>query len=455
MPWITPRTNTRLKLRPIDSSQLSPNEWRDRVSGEKLGIVAVRKAENKHWQVRLAGDLTIGGTKVREVYLWPDHWQGLDQALLASLDAGRQKAIGFNVGTAQKIPGGIELPVAYKSQTDNENNPSGSCNVTSAAICLEYWGIKPTSNRQLEDIIYEWMIDNGLSRHDPIHLKRAIEHFGCRDDFTTRASIAEIKKALDNGNPVIAHGYFTQFGHIIVLIGYTDKGFIVLDPYGEWTADGYLKNDSQSPKRGERIVYSFGLIERCCLPDGGCWAHFVTRSGVQAKQSNPPPAKSLRETPKYKPQEFRLNSVAIALIKSFEGLELSAYVCSAGVLTIGLGTTVYPDGSPVQWGDTCTEAQAIEWFSHDSDRFIKALRNMVDVPLTGLQIAALTSFIYNCGEGAFEESTLRREINANASISAIEAQLMRWTNNGLAGLVSRRNAECALWRGEKDWERYR
>lgn len=458
MPWINPVQNTRLKLRPIDSSQLGANEFRDRKAGDRLGIVSVRKADNKHWQVRLAGELTIGGRKVRECFLWPEHWNGLDKALLASLEASRQKAISLNLGTAKKIPGGVELPVVYKSQLDNSNNPTGSCNVTSAAMCLEYWGIKSPNSKQLEDVLYEWLIAQGLSRHDPNHLKRAIEHFGCRDDFTTRASIEEIKKAIDNGIPVIVHGYFTQFGHIIVLIGYNDKGFIVLDPYGEWTSNGYIKNNSAVPNRGERLVYSYGLIERTCLPDGGCWAHFVTRPGVPA---NPPetatpiqPANT-GSPRKYKPQELRLNSVAIDVIKSFEGLELSAYICSAGVPTIGIGTTVYPNGKPVRMGDTCTEAQAIEYFRHDAERFIKAMRDLIDVPLTGLQAAALTSWTYNCGEGALEESTLRRVINQGGSADAVQAQLRRWTNGGLAGLVSRREAECALWRGDRNWQKYR
>ena len=43
----------------------------------------------------------------------------------------------------------------------------------------------------------------------------------------------------------------------------------------------------------------------------------------------------------------------IDLIKQFEGLELTAYHCSAGVPTIGYGHT-----RGVSLGDTCTEAQA-------------------------------------------------------------------------------------------------
>jgi GH24 family phage-related lysozyme (muramidase)/uncharacterized protein YvpB len=452
MPWINPIADTKLKLRPIDSAQLGVNEIQSRRAGDRLGIVAIRKADNNHWQVRLAGDLTIGGQKVRELYLWPPHWDGAASALLQTAEATTAKVIAQNYGSAKAIPGGVVLGVPYRSQRDNSNNPDGSCNVTSAAMCLEYWGIAENEGKQLEDEMYEWLINKGLSRHDPIDLKKAIEAFGCSDNFTTRAQIEQIKEALRNGIPVVVHGWFSTSGHIIVLIGYDEKGFLVHDPYGEWTAGGYLN------KSGKALHYSYGLIERKCLPDGGCWAHFVTRPGVSQGK-----AVAAYAPKKYRPQEFRLNSVAIAVKKSFEGLELEAYPCSRGVPTIGIGTTVYPNGQPVRMGDTCTEAQAYEYFDYDSNRFMKALRRLVDVPLTGLQIAALTSFIYNVGEGSeadpdepgFAGSTLRKRINANAPSEEIQAQFRRWTNDNTPGLIARREVECALWRGEKDWEKYR
>jgi GH24 family phage-related lysozyme (muramidase) len=470
MPWITPTQNTLLKLRPTDSKQLGGNEFRQRNAGDRLGVVAVRKADNNHWQVRLAGDLTIGGTKTRELFIWPGHWDGAAAALAASLDAARTKAISMSAKAPLTVANGVVLNIAYKSQIDNANNPTGSCNVTSSAMCLEYWGVKAKGAGQLEDELYEWLQREGLSRHDPNHLKLAIEAYGCRDDFSTRATIAEIKQAIDNAIPVIVHGYFTTFGHIIVLIGYNDKGFICHDPYGEWTSGGYDRNDEVNPKKGEAIVYSYGLIERTCCPDGGCWAHFVTRLGVQ-KSSTPPPTAKEGNSPlsttavvsrKYSPQDFRLNSIATAMIKSYEGLDLDAYLCSEGIPTIGIGTTVYPDGREVKMGDRCTELEALGYFHRDIDRFMKALRDLVDVSLTGRQIAALTSFIYNCGIGSttdpdhpgFAGSTLRKLINQSASPDKIQEQFRRWTNSGTEGLIKRRESECELWQGGK-WETHR
>jgi lysozyme len=157
---------------------------------------------------------------------------------------------------------------------------------------------------------------------------------------------------------------------------------------------------------------------------------------------------------RFKPQELRLNSIAIAMIKSFEGLELKQYTCSAGVSSIGLGTTRFFDGGPIPAGATITEAQAIELFQRDIEEFISALRSLIDRPITARQAAALTSWIYNCGIGALEESTLLKVINGGGSDAEIQAQFRRWTNGGLAGLVSRREAECELWVGGK-WEKHR
>jgi GH24 family phage-related lysozyme (muramidase)/uncharacterized protein YvpB len=410
--------------------------------------------------VRLAGDLTIGGKPTRELFIWPGHWDGAAAALAASLEAARTQAIVMSAKASKPILNGCILDIGYKSQTDNRNNPTGSCNVTSSAMCLTYWGIKGSGQGQFEDELYEWMENEGLSRHEPNHLKIMIEHFGCRDHFTTRASIAEIKKALDSGVPVIVHGYFTTFGHIIVIIGYNDKGFICHDPYGEWTSVRYDLNDSSNPNKGKAILYSYGLIERTCLPDGGCWAHFVTRPGFTPPKSNQTAPTSKATTSagsprRFKPQEFRSNSIFVKFVTHFEGLELEQYYCSAGVSTIGIGTTRWFDGGPIPQGAKITREQAIELFNRDTKEFVAAVRQGVDVPLTARQIAALISFAYNNGVGAFLDSTLLKVINRNGTNAEVREQFRRWVKAGdnvIDGLIRRRNAEAMLWEGRDDWE---
>lgn len=141
------------------------------------------------------------------------------------------------------------------------------------------------------------------------------------------------------------------------------------------------------------------------------------------------------------------NQAGIELIKEFEGLRLRAYLCPAGVATIGYGTTIYPTGRKVQLGDTCTEGQAEQFLRHDLRAFEREVERMVRVPINPNQFSALVSFAYNTGSSALQKSTLLRLLNAHNYAGAAE-QFARWTYAGgksLPGLVRRRAAERALF----------
>ena len=165
------------------------------------------------------------------------------------------------------------LNVRHFSQLDNVYHPEGTCNLTSAAMVLDYHGIRSkNSARQLEDELWEYVYDRKLSRHSAENIAQVIRTHGCKDDFTWCGSIDSIKRSLDNLNPCIIHGMFTRSGHIIVVRGYDDTGLWVNDPYGEWFPGGYNTRVS-----GERLHYSFELIARTCAYDGEFWVHHVSR----------------------------------------------------------------------------------------------------------------------------------------------------------------------------------
>jgi lysozyme len=132
------------------------------------------------------------------------------------------------------------------------------------------------------------------------------------------------------------------------------------------------------------------------------------------------------------------------LIKSFEGLRLSAYKDVVGVVTIGYGTT-----SGVKMGDTITKERAEQLLREDVERFESQVLRLVKVPLTQGQHDALVSFVYNLGAGNLSNSTLLRLLNAGDYAGAA-AQFNRWNKAGgkvLSGLVRRRAAERALFEG--------
>lgn len=138
----------------------------------------------------------------------------------------------------------------------------------------------------------------------------------------------------------------------------------------------------------------------------------------------------------------RINDEGLALIKQWEGLKLRAYRCPAGVWTIGYGHT--RTARPNMEIDAATAELLLRVDLRD---FEAAVEDLIDVPLTEGQFAALVSWSFNVGGGAMARSTLRRRLNAGA-YHEVPEQLMRWTRAGgrvLRSLVNRRAAEAGLW----------
>jgi len=146
-----------------------------------------------------------------------------------------------------------------------------------------------------------------------------------------------------------------------------------------------------------------------------------------------------------------INKATIDLIKEFEGLELKAYVDPATgnePITIGYGTTYYPDGKKVKMGDVCTEQQATEYLTADVNKFAKKVKTLITSNVNDNQFGALTSFAYNVGTGNLSSSTLRKKVNANPNDISIEAEFMKWNKAAgkiMNGLTRRRAAEAKLY----------
>jgi len=138
----------------------------------------------------------------------------------------------------------------------------------------------------------------------------------------------------------------------------------------------------------------------------------------------------------------------LPIIKKFEGLKLKAYLCPAGLPTIGYGNTRYEDGSTVKLGEQISIDRADKLLMHTVSQFEKQVKEMVRKDITENQLGALTSFAFNVGIGNFQLSTLRRLVNANPSNAAIRLEFMKWNKAGgkvLNGLTRRRQAEADLY----------
>ena len=132
----------------------------------------------------------------------------------------------------------------------------------------------------------------------------------------------------------------------------------------------------------------------------------------------------------------------LALIRRFEGLRLRAYLCPAGVWTIGYGAT----GSGIGPGLTWTAAQAEERLHRDTPIYIAAAAKLCP-GATGSRLDALADFAYNLGATRLAGSTLRRRFN-RGDFEGAAAEFSKWVFGGgrkLPGLVLRREAERQLF----------
>lgn len=146
---------------------------------------------------------------------------------------------------------------------------------------------------------------------------------------------------------------------------------------------------------------------------------------------------------------------AVELIKEYEGFRRNAYLCPAGVWTVGIGTTVYPDGRKVKRGDTITFAKAEElllWYI--KDRIVPKLSGTIPYwsQMKNHQQCALISFAYNVGEhfyGAKGYKTITRVLREKRWTD-VPATMKLYVNPGSSfeeGLKRRRKKEGRLWDG--------
>lgn len=165
---------------------------------------------------------------------------------------------------------------------------------------------------------------------------------------------------------------------------------------------------------------------------------------------------------KYADPQGRLliNEAGMELVKHFESFFPKAYRDPVGVITIGWGTIIYPNGKKVQINDTCTESEATEYLLHDlwedGAKPVRAFtQDSVESELNENQFSALVSLSYNRGGGRYREFVapyINRKDFSGASIAILSLNWAIKNNNRhyLLGLDRRRWAEKTLFEG-KDW----
>lgn len=137
---------------------------------------------------------------------------------------------------------------------------------------------------------------------------------------------------------------------------------------------------------------------------------------------------------------------AYELIKQFEGLRLEAYLCPAGIWTIGYGHT--SGVSP----NSFIRIQEADEYLHRDVAAIEMQLNKLNLSLRQCQWDAIVSFVFNVGIGNFKASTLLAKIRINPDDNSIIDEFLRWVYaNGkvMRGLQKRRLTEMKLYFSDK------
>jgi GH24 family phage-related lysozyme (muramidase) len=166
---------------------------------------------------------------------------------------------------------------------------------------------------------------------------------------------------------------------------------------------------------------------------------------------------------------------AVELIKSFEGIpdgdpttvNIDAYLCPAGVWTIGWGHALMDGGAQLKgpehklrarqlYPGGITRAQAEALLRGDLIPRAASVSSLLKVAVNDPQFGALIALVFNIGAANLGASTLLRKLNAGDVAGAAD-QFLVWDKarvNGvlqaLAGLTRRRKAERAMFLGQ-DW----
>lgn len=135
-------------------------------------------------------------------------------------------------------------------------------------------------------------------------------------------------------------------------------------------------------------------------------------------------------------------------VKMFESFKTKPYFCSGGRLTIGYGHT-----QTAQKYKSISEVEAEKLLERDLKIAREKVLTYVKVPLSDGQLACLTSFAFNCGEGS-----LKRLVDGNTRLNSgnyesVEKILPQYRKAGgkvLRGLEKRRKWELNLWNRRND-----
>ncbi len=163
--------------------------------------------------------------------------------------------------------------IPYYNQYDNINYPYSTCQNTSIAMVLSHFQYRIYP----DEIFSRWGKDTAQS---PSGLNYVYNSYSANSKINTytNATPEDLTSALSQGYIAIVHGYFTSYGHVLVVRGYDSQHYYVNDPAGKW--DGCFKCGYTSGNYNGVTKYLKKAFENAVFTSDGSsylpgWIHLV------------------------------------------------------------------------------------------------------------------------------------------------------------------------------------
>ncbi|MBD2766995.1 C39 family peptidase [Hymenobacter sp. BT664] len=202
---------------------------------------------------------------------------GANRALNVNAFSGAG-AIIANASRTISVTSGTTPPpaqaVPYFYQYNNRYNPTGSCQNTSTAMMLKYYGMSGVTPDALSNQYGTNLGQSVSGLQQLFNEKAAAAGLKVRDRGTTTGTVTKLRQLLAAGTPVIVHGYFTNYGHVMVVTRFDGTYYYCNDPAGRWSQQykygGYSQNNATE---GIGVRYGKAAFEGAVAPDGYVWLH--------------------------------------------------------------------------------------------------------------------------------------------------------------------------------------